>query len=151
MNKIIFRRLIVLGISFGILTPLAYGQGTARTNQNISSRLSQLVEANIVATHAYQILLAEKSAKADKGCYGPGKLSDGELEALVEHQRKLLKSDLTAVKTWSRGGQSNFDPTQDLEPILASGLTLSPTVPVNVFTDYLREHTKADIVQIRDR
>jgi len=148
MNKTIFRRLIILGICSSILAPFGYGQGP-RTNQNTTARLSQLVEANIVATHAYQILLAEKSDKADKACYGPGKLSDGELEALVEHQGKLLKSDLTAVKTWARGGQSNFDPTQDLEPILASGLTLPPTVPVNVFTDYLREHTKADIVQIR--
>jgi hypothetical protein len=112
--------------------------------------LAQLVEANVIAVHAYQILLAKKSGKGDDtGCYNPGKLSAGGLEALAEHQGKLLKSELSAVKAWVSGRPSNFDPTQDLEPILASGLSVQATAPVNVFTNYLRERAKADTVQIR--
>ena len=144
--------LMMLGISCGLAATLVYGQcgmpAGARTRQTGASRLAQLVEANVVATHAYQVLLARKSGKGDRACYMPGKLADGELGALAEHQGKLLKSDLSAVKTWARGGRSNFDPAQDLEPILASGLTAPTTAPVNVFTNYLRVRTKADTVQI---
>jgi hypothetical protein len=111
--------------------------------------LAQLVEANVIAVHAYQVMLAKKSGKGDTVCYGPGKLSAAELEALAEHQGKLLKSDLSAVRTWVSGRPSNFDSTQDLQPILKSGLIVPPTTPVNVFTDYLRERTKADAVQVR--
>jgi hypothetical protein len=147
------RLLLMLGISCGLAAPVAYGQGgrpsAARTLQTGASRLAQLVEANVVATHAYQVLLAKKSGKGDRACYLPGKLADGELEALAEHQGKLLKADLSAVKTWVLGVPSKFDPAQDLEPILTSGLTVPATAPVNVFTDYLRERTKAGTVQIR--
>jgi hypothetical protein len=111
--------------------------------------LAQLVEANVIAVHAYQVLLAKKSGKGDAHCYDPGKLSAAELEALAEHQGKLLKSDLSGVRTWVSGRPSNFDPTQDLRPILESGLIVPPTAPVNVFTDYLRERTKAGAVQVR--
>ncbi len=121
----------------------------AQTRQTSASRLAQLVEANVIAVHAYQVLLAKKSGKGDADCYDPGKLSTGELEALAEHQGKLLKSELSAVRTWVSRRPSNFDPTQDLEPILASGLTVPSTAPVNVFTDYLRERTKADTAQVR--
>jgi hypothetical protein len=153
MSRTVCRPLQVFGISCGLVAAFVYGQhGTpagTRTEPNGSSRLAQLVEANVLATHAYQILLARKLGKSDGNCYGAGKLSDGELEALAEHQGKLLKSSLAALKTWARGGQSNFDPTQDLEPILASGLSVPAAAPVNVFTNYLRERAKADTVQIR--
>jgi hypothetical protein len=33
--------------------------------------------------------------------------------------------------------QSSFDPAKDLQPLLQSKLTLSPDLPVNVFTRYL--------------
>ena len=153
MNRCLWQLLLISGIACGLAATLVYGQcgmpAGARTRQTGASRLAQLVEANVVATHAYQVLLARKSGKGDRACYVPGKLADGELEALAEHQGKLLKSDLSAVKTWVRGGQSNFDPAQDLEPILASGLTAPATAPVNVFTNYLRVRTKAATVQIR--
>ena len=103
-----------------------------------ASRLRQLVEANVIATHAYQILLAGKSGKGDAACYARGRLSDGELEALVKHQSKLLKGKAAEIKDWARGRASGFDPSQDLEPILKSGLAVPAGAPVNVFTDYLR-------------
>ena len=153
MSRSVYRPLQVFGISCGLVASFVYGQrGTpagTRTEPNGSSRLTQLVEANVLATHAYQILLARNLGKSGGNCYEAGKFSDGELEALAEHQGKLLKSALAAVRTWARGGQSNFNPTQDLEPILASRLSVPATAPVNVFTNYLRERAKADTVQIR--
>jgi hypothetical protein len=112
-------------------------------------RLAQLVEANTIAVHAYQVLLAKKSGKGDPICYSPGKLSDQQLEALSEHQTRLLNSDLAAVKAWVIGSKSSFNPSQDLEPILSSGLTVPAGVPFNVFTQYLRQSTGADEVKTR--
>jgi hypothetical protein len=48
-----------------------------------------------------------------------------------------MKADLEAVRAWSEGKPSAFDPKADLEPLLASGLTLADTLPVNVFTRWL--------------
>jgi hypothetical protein len=113
------------------------------------SRLAQLVEANVIAVHAYQVLLAKTSGKGDQTCFSSGDLSDAQLRELSEHQAKLLKSDLTAVRGWIKGTTSQFDPSQDLQPILASRLTIPAPAPVNVFTRYLRENTKASEVKIR--
>lgn len=103
-----------------------------------SSRVAQLVEANVIATHAYQVLLAKKSGHGDTACFAQGGLSDDELQALVAHQSALLKTPAEAVKAWAHGGKSDFDPSKDLEPILRSGLAVPAGAPVNVFTDYLR-------------
>jgi hypothetical protein len=113
------------------------------------SRLAQLVEANVIAVHAYQVLLAKTSGKGDQSCFSSGDLTDAQLRALSEHQAELLKSDLNAVRAWVKGTESAFDPTQDLQPILASRLTIPSKAPVNVFTRYLRENTKASDVNIR--
>jgi len=126
--------------------PFVYGRdvtGSDRKQKAGDSRLSQLVDANIIATHAYQILLAKKFSKGDLACYGSGKLSDRELEALVEHQAKLLKSNSPAVTAWVRGAKSDFDPALDLNPILNAGLAIPLNAPVNIFNDYLRRRTKA--------
>src|SRR2546428_8767317 len=154
LNRSAWRFVRVFGIACGIAASLIFVQGDipadAQTRQTSASRLAQLVEANVIAVHAYQVLLAKKSGKGDYAdCYNPGKLSTGELEALAEHQGKLLKSELSAVKAWVSGRPSNFDPTQHREPVLASGLTVPSTAPVNVFTDYLSARTRADTVQIR--
>ena len=125
------------------------GTSTARKQKPSDARLLQLIEANVIATHAYQVLLAKKSGKGDSNCYGPNRLSDRELEVLVEHQAKLLKSSTPAVNEWVRGMQSNFEPTQDLEPILSSGLTVPATAPVNVFDHYLRQKTKVSAARTR--
>ena len=108
-----------------------------------SARLARLVEANIIATHAHQVLLAKKSGRADAECYGAGGLTDEDLRSLVAHQSSLLKSGVESVKAWARGGKSGFDPVKDLEPILNSGLTVPARAPVNVLSDYVRANSKA--------
>ncbi|HYU98556.1 MAG TPA: hypothetical protein VE977_06990, partial [Pyrinomonadaceae bacterium] len=132
--------------------PFVYGQhmsAAGRKQKASDTRLSQLIEANIIATHAYQILLAKKSGKGDPACFGSGKLSDRELEALVEHQAKLLKSSAPAVNDWIRGAKADFDPALDLNPILSSGLAVPANAPVNIFVDYLRSKSKADDLKTR--
>ena len=123
-------------------------QKKALTQESVG-RLAQLVEANVIAVHAFQVLLAKASGKGDPVCYSPGKLSDAELEGLSEHQAKLLSSDLKAVAAWAHGEKSAFDPARDLEPILAAGLKAPDNAPVNIFTDYLIRNSKASLLQAR--
>jgi hypothetical protein len=134
-------------LMFSAITPL--DSPKAKTTNVENARLAQLVEANVIAVHAFQVLLAKTSGKGDKSCFSPGDLSDVQLNALSEHQTNLLKSDLNAVRGWVKGSQSSFDPAKDLEPILKSGLKVPDKTPVNVFTRYLRENTKASDVKIR--
>jgi hypothetical protein len=101
------------------------------------SRLEQLVEANILGTHAFQVALARKEGKGHAACYSPGQLTDAQLAALETHQAALMKADVKAVRAWAEGEASSFDPKADLEPLLASGLALSEGLPVNVFTRWL--------------
>jgi hypothetical protein len=153
MDSRVLLRLLVFSLMLGVGTaPSVYGQnGTVpgRKQKQNNTRLSQLVEANVIATHAYQVLLAKKSGKGDPDCYESGKLSDIELEALVEHQAKLLKSNMPAVNAWVRAAKSDFDPARDLEPILSSGLTVPANSPVNVFDHYLGQKTKFEGVKTR--
>src|SRR5215204_301650 len=102
------------------------GAGGRGDRPGAAPRVAQLVEANVIATHAYQVLLAEKSGKGDAACFARGRLSDEELQTLVKHQSNLLKSKVEDVNAWARGGRSRFDPSKDLEPILKSGLA-APT------------------------
>ena len=142
---------------FLLLITILFGLGllefpkvvTSREERADDSRLAQLVEANVIAVHAYQVLLVKTSGKGDQTCFSSGDLSDAQLRDLSEHQAKLLKSDLNALRTWVNGTKSAFDPTQDLQPILAARLTIPAKAPVNVFTRYLRENTKASDVKIR--
>ncbi len=140
-----FRWLMLVCVVLFLTAPLAYTQGRTgvESRRGSASRFEQLVEANVIATHAYQILLAGKSGEGDAACYARGGLSDGELEALVKHQSNLLKSKAGDVLTWTRGGRSGFDPSKDLEPILKSGLAVPAGSPVNVFTDYLRDRGRS--------
>jgi len=122
---------------------------TGRVQSQADTKLSQLVEANVIATHAYQVLLAKQSGKGDGACFGSGRLSAAALAALVEHQSKLLKSNMPEVNAWVRGARSDFDPAPDLTPILSSGLSAPSTAPVNIFDDYLRRKTKFAGAQTR--
>ncbi|HET6863404.1 MAG TPA: SGNH/GDSL hydrolase family protein [Pyrinomonadaceae bacterium] len=150
MNK---RALLVslvfsLSLGFSATVPAQHKTAVSRQKQ-VNARLLQLVEANIVGTHSFQVLLAKKSGKGDLTCFGPGKLSDNQLEALVAHQAKLLKADIKAVNAWVRGAGSSFDPGQDLEPLLTSGLAPGPNAPVNVFDNYLQQRTKLGPIKTR--
>src|SRR5215207_252417 len=147
------RRLTLVGVAACLVIQaqahaVAGGDGDRR---GAASRVAQLVEANVIATHAYQVLLAKKSGKGDAACFARGGLSDERLQALVTHQSSLLKSKAEEVGAWARGGRSGFDPSKDLEPILKSGLTVPAAAPVNVFTDYLRSRTrpKSDAARLR--
>ena len=51
----------------------------AQARAGAASRVAQLVEANVIATHAYQVLLASKSGRGDAACFAQGSLSDDEL------------------------------------------------------------------------
>jgi photosystem II stability/assembly factor-like uncharacterized protein len=101
------------------------------------SRVEQLVEANIAGTQAFQVKLGRTSGKGDPACYAANGLSDAALDGLEAHQAALLATDPAVARAWASGEPSSFDPARDLEPLLHAGLPLSPTLPVNVFTDYL--------------
>jgi hypothetical protein len=101
------------------------------------ARLEQLVEANIIAVHAYQLLLARKQGDIDFTCWPAQAPSDAELQALVAHQTSLLAVPVASVKAWAQGQTSSFDPSIDLDPLLAAKFVMSRTLPVNVFTEYL--------------
>ena len=114
------------------------------------ARLEQLVEANIVAVDAYQMLLARKQQNMDPTCW-PATAQDPDLEALVAHQTSLL-SFPSDVKAWASGKTSTFDPGKDLQPLLHAKLSMPANLPVNVFTTYLRaqapKHPAAEIRSI---
>jgi len=122
---------------------------TARAAETPPPRIEQLVEANILGTHAFQVALSKKEGKGDPTCYATGPLSDTQLAALEAHQAALLKADAKAVRAWAEGRPSAFDPAADLQPLLASRITLADTLPVNVFTRWLAERTKASRAQVR--
>ena len=113
------------------------------------SRLEQLVEANILGTHAFQVALAKKDGRGDPACYSPGSLTEAQLAVLETHQAALMKADVKAVRAWAEGKASAFDPKADLGPLLASRLALSDALPVNVFTRWLGDRTRAPRVQVR--
>lgn len=102
-----------------------------------AARLQQLVEANIKAVHAYQILLSRKQPQMDTDCWPVSNPKDNDLETLVAHQASLLREPASA-RRWALGAPSTFDPAKDLEPLLSAQLFMPPNLPVNVFTTYLQ-------------
>lgn len=126
-----------------------YGGQTPVTPDDSTARASRFVEANVVATHAFQVRLA-KPGKADAACWSPGGLSDEQLQALVEHQKSLLAAPPQAVKAWAEGRPSDFDPAKDLNAILTSPLRASADkLPVNVLAACFAEKTKAPALSCR--
>ena len=111
--------------------------------------MQQLVEANIVAVHAFQISLAKKTSRGDANCFSGSALSDHQLETLVNHQSSLLSFDPKEVAAWARGQSSSFDPSKDLLPILSAKLQIPRSAPVSTFTEYLRKEVKGTEVGIR--
>src|SRR5690348_12820945 len=138
------RHVVVAVLAVFIVMQSIYPQKADTTE----TRLAQLVEANIIAVHAFQVLLAKSSGKG-QACFTAGNLSDTQLNALSEHQAKLLKSDSQQLRLWVQNRESTFNPAEDLEPILSSGLKIPDNAPVNIFTNYLRQNTKASDVKIR--
>lgn len=114
-----------------------------------ASRLEQLVEANVLGTHAFEVGLARKSGKGDPACWAAAELDDARLAAIDAHQAALLKSDVAAVRAWAEGKPSAFDPRADLEPLLATPLRLEDRLPVGVFARWLEEKTQTPRVKAR--
>lgn len=108
-------------------------------------RLAQLVQANIAAVHAYQILLARQQTKMDAACWPPADPKDADLEALVARQTSLLKKP-AAARAWALGAPSSFDPKTDLRPLLEAHLPMPANLPVNLLAADL--HARAP--QFRD-
>jgi hypothetical protein len=133
-TKFLLAALLVLRSSDTSL-PLAAGSEPRAPGP---ARWQQLVEANIVAVHAYQILLARKQPMMDAQCWPATSPADEELEALVAHQTALMNSG-DAAKTWASGGASSFQPERDLLPLLAAKLSMPENLPVNRVTAYLSE------------
>jgi len=146
-SRIKARHFVVAMLAAFIALQSIQPQRAAPTDPS-QTRLAQLVEANIIAVHAFQVSLAKSSGKG-QACFSPGTLSDAALNALSEHQAKLLASDPKQLQLWVQGGKSTFDPAADLEPILSSGLKIPDNAPVNIFTKYLRQNTKTSEVKIR--
>jgi hypothetical protein len=121
----------------------------AQPQQTPLSRIEQVVEANILGTHAFQVALSRKEGKSDAACYAAAPLADAQLAALEAHQAALLKADVKAVRAWAEGRPSDFEPVANLRPLLASGITLADSLPVSVFTRWLAERTKAPRAQVR--
>ena len=113
-----------------LAAPSAYKQTTP-------SRRAQLVEANIIAVHAYQIILARKAGNTSSVCYPETAPDTVILQDIVDHQQSLLAQPTEQVARWADSMQSSFDPARDLQPLLDAKLTLSLDLPVNVFTRYL--------------
>jgi len=143
---------IAVILAFACLACAATGRERNQSGQGIEisadPRIAQLIQANDIATHAFQILLAKKSGRGSPQCYSAGDHSDADLAALVEHQKNLLASDLSQVKAWTEGRRSSFDPTKDLDPILTSRLAIPENAPVNVIAGYLRTKTEGRRTQI---
>jgi hypothetical protein len=113
-------------------------------------RLAQIVEANVKAVHAHQLLLARKDGKGDPRCFSRATPPDEALEALVAHQDALVATDPAAIRAWSEGSASSFDPARDLEPLIAAALPLAAELPVNVFVrDLLEQAPGRDPAEIR--
>ena len=139
------RQCCVVGATLAAGVVMAEGDSGLR-DPEVSRRTQALVEANIVATHAYQVNLALQSGKGDPKAWSAQGLSTNDLAALIQHQQKLLAGPVGDVVAWVRGQNSAFDPARDLNPILASPLRASATnLPVNVLAKMLGERGASGI------
>lgn len=105
-----------------------------------SSRRARFVEAIAAGVHAYQLLLARKSTRADRACWTT---SDdvARLEALVAHFTSLVTEKVDTLRAWADSAPSTFDPKRDLDPLVAAAgrFTMSPRLPLRAI--------EADLVQ----
>ena len=126
-------------------------EGDAKFRDAAAVRRTQdLVEANIIATHAYQVKMHVKSGKGDPKAWSAQGVSTNDLAALIQHQKDLLGTPTGEIVAWVYGQKSTFAPGKDLNPMLASPLRASATnLPVNVLAKTLSERSGADGVRVR--
>ena len=140
MKNCFHRNLLFLLIATQFATLLSSQQKTTSVASPGPARFAQLVDANIVGVHAYQVSLARKGKNMDPACWPATDPKDADLEALVAHQTSLLSTP-SAARAWALGAPSPFDPEKDLQPLLSSRLPMPENLPVNLFATYL--HGKA--------
>jgi hypothetical protein len=149
----------MIKLMFGIIGAVICSSAIPAAEIPAGDRLAKIVEANVVATHAWEILLADTVEKTpalledyQKGPFPHfvmGAFTRPQLHTLVDHQAALVKTDISQIKAWTEGKPSSFAPQKDLEPILAAKLTLSDSLPVNVMTAYLTAKIKKPAADIR--
>jgi hypothetical protein len=131
-RKDLLKSVLLRAFLFGVLFVAQVLADVPPAANSKQARLEQLVEANITAVHAYQMLLARKQQNMDPACWSANSPKDSDLEMLVTHQTSLLSSVVDA-KAWASGAPSAFDPTKDLQPLLAAKLSMPANLPVNLF------------------
>jgi hypothetical protein len=136
MNACFYRHIVCFLIVAELSIPLI-SQQRPITAAAGPARLEQLVEANIMGVHAYQVLLARKEKNMDPACWPASTPSDADLEALVAHQTSLLSAP-AAARAWALGARSTFDPAKDLQPLLSAPVSMPANLPVNLFTTDLQ-------------
>ena len=114
----------------------------------IKNPVDAVIGANILATHAYQILLARNSGKAFS--LFASDHSDEALKEAVANQKALL-DHVNDVVLWTKGKRTAFPVESHLHPILDAGLALDLSAPFCVVLDYLtaksgKEGTPIDAV-----
>jgi len=95
-NLFLNRSLLMLLVTIAFATSLLGQQEMPRVAAPGPARMEQLVEANIVGVHAYQILLARKQTSMDPACWPTSDPKDTDFEALVAHQTSLLSAPAAA-------------------------------------------------------
>src|SRR5678815_2755900 len=83
---------VMLVVAVALVSDAAPQEKAPRVAAPGPARLEQLVDANIVGVHAYQILLARKQSNVDPVCWSVRDKKAADLEELVAHQASLLSS-----------------------------------------------------------
>ncbi len=104
----------------------------------MNTKLQDIARASIVGTHAFEVLKARKSG-ANLEDYRAEGLTDKDLNALVEHQRFLIRTDPKVLLAWTEGRPSAFDPSKHLAPLLGAALPLSDRLPIYVAQRHLAQ------------
>ncbi len=137
------KRSQLAALAVAALTACLISAGCGPAASTKESRLSEIIDANINATHAFQVLMHQSSKKGDAAVWSDQGVSDADLKAMVEHQKALLAEDPKVVKAWVEGGASSFDPSKDLEPILQHRFQFADNLPLNVLAESFETKTKA--------
>ena len=140
MKACSYGKLLGFVIAAQLSAPLLAQQKAVQLAAPGPPRFAQLVEANIVGVHAYQVWLARKEKNMDPACWPASNPGDADLLALVAHQASLLSTS-AAARAWALGAPSTFDPAKDMQSLLSASLPTPANLPVNIFATYL--HGKA--------
>ena len=152
MRKTVMSMVIVLVLAAAVAAEAPGKGGQRKVKGSKEPRLASIVEANIKAVHAFQVLLFRQAGKGERKCWESA-LSDEELQKLVELQKAVLAADIDDVRAWVEGNASSSDSgasiADSLSAILSAPLEPPDCMAVNIFTQYLSENTKASSLEAR--